>query len=83
MIITFGEAKKELAKYAGKAGKCRDDDSVGLFVKEVIQQLLFRGANGNLRKWEFTTQSGMFTAPPDLELPLKIKIDGEVAASFD
>lgn len=83
MIITFGQAKKELARYAGKAGKCRDDDQVDLFVKEVIQQLLFRGANGNLRKWVFLTQNGMFTAPPDLELPLKIKIDGEVASSFD
>ncbi len=83
MIITFGEAKSELAQYAGKAGRCSDDTQVDLFVKEVIQQLLFRGANGNLRKWVFHTQNGMFTAPPDLELPLKIKIDGEVGTSFD
>lgn len=83
MIITFKEAKNLLAKYAGKSGKCPDDDEVGLFVKEVIQQLLFRGASGNLRKWVFITQRGMFTAPPDLELPIKMKVEGKAGNVFD
>lgn len=83
MIITFKEAKNLLAKYAGKAGKCPDSDEVGLFVKEVIQQLLFRGASGNLRKWVFVTQNGMFTAPPDLELPVKMRVEGQAGNVFD
>src|SRR6476620_12583735 len=76
MLISFREAKELLAKYAGKAGKCVDDVQVSLFVKSVIQELLNRGANGSLRKWEFNTQGGMITAPTDLDTPLKIRIDG-------
>ena len=75
MLISWKEAKQALAKYAGKAGKCVNDEDVGLFVKEVVQELLNRGANGSLRRWEFKSQNGTFTAPPDLLLPLKIKID--------
>lgn len=76
MIITFGDAKNLLAKYAGKAGRCNTDIEVPLFVKSVIQELLNRGANGSIRKWQFYTQNGTITAPPDLLLPLKIRIDG-------
>lgn len=76
MIITFADAKKFLARYAGKAGSCKDDSVVDLFVKSVIQELLNRGANGNLRKWQFQTQNGMVTLPPDLQLPTHIRIDG-------
>lgn len=47
-----------------------------MFVKSVIQELLNRGANGNLRKWQFHTQNGMITLPPDLQLPISIRIDG-------
>lgn len=83
MILTFKDAKEALAKYTGKAGKCSSDSEVSLFVREVIQQLLFRGANGNLRKWEFCTQNGTFTAPPDLELPIKMRVEGEVGTVFD
>lgn len=75
-MITFGDAKKFLARYAGKAGSCKDDGIVDLFVKSVIQELLNRGANGNLRKWQFYTQNGTITLPPDLLLPISIRIDG-------
>lgn len=76
MIITFGDAKKFLARYAGKAGSCKDDGIVDLFVKSVIQELLNRGANGNVRKWQFNTQNGTITLPSDLQLPTHIRIDG-------
>lgn len=74
MIITYGQAKELVAQYAGKAGHCPDESIVDLFVKEVIQELLNRGANGNLRKWVFITENGKFTAPPDLEIPVKVHI---------
>lgn len=83
MIITFKEAKDILAQYAGKAGKCPTDEAVGMFVKEVIQQLLFRGASGNIRKWVFFTKNGTFTAPPDLELPIKMRVDTHTGQVYD
>jgi len=76
VIITYGQAKRQLAKYAGKAGKCVDDADVDLFIKSVIEELLNRGANGNLRKWQFYSQNGTITAPPDLLLPIKVKVEG-------
>lgn len=76
MIITFGEAKSLLSRFAAKAGACRDDGIVSLFVKSVIQELLNKGAHGNIRRWEFYTQNGVLTLPPDLLLPTHIKIIG-------
>lgn len=76
MIITYKEAKEMVAQYAAKAGKCATEPAVDLFLKEVIQELLYRGANGNLRKYTFITKTGTFTAPPDLELPVKVHIEG-------
>lgn len=76
MIITFGQAKRFLSKYAGKAGLCPQDEFVGLFVQSTIQELLNRGANGSIRKWTLWTQNGMITLPPDLQLPTNIRIDG-------
>lgn len=81
MIISFGDAKNFLARYAGKAGSCKDDSIVDLFVKSVIQELLNRGANGNLRKWELYTQNGTVTLPPDLQLPIAIRVDGPCGGS--
>jgi len=76
MIITLGAARKALSEFAGKAGKCPDSDEVRLFVLEAIQRLLHRGAHGNVRKWCFCVCNGCFTAPYDMEVPLKFKIDG-------
>lgn len=76
MIITLGQARSAIAEYAGKSGKCADTEDVRLFVLEVIQRLLHRGAHGNLRKWVFCLSNGCFSAPPDLEVPIKVKIDG-------
>jgi hypothetical protein len=76
MIITLGQAKEFLAEYAGKKGKCAPSETTRLFVMEVVQQLLHRGANGNLRKWCFHLCDGCFTAPSDMEVPLRVKIDG-------
>jgi len=76
MIITLGQARSAVAQYAGKSGKCADSEDARRFVIEVVQRLLHRGAHGNLRKWVFCLCQSCFTAPPDLEVPLKVKIDG-------
>ena len=76
MIITLGQARNAIAEYAGKSGKCADSEDVRLFVLEVMQRLLHRGAHGNLRKWVFCLSNACFSAPLDMEVPLKVKIDG-------
>lgn len=76
MIITLGQARKLLSRFAGKAGKCEDSEDTRLFVMEVVQRLLHKGANGNLRKWCFCTQNGCVTLPEDVDTVLKAKVDG-------
>lgn len=78
MAITFGEAKKLLSQYAGRGGKCPTGSDVNLFVKEVLQYMLYSGTYGNLRKFCFNAVKGCFTAPFELETPLKLKIEGSV-----
>lgn len=78
MAITFGEAKNLLAQFAGRGGKCSNAKEVNLFVKQVLQYLLYSGTYGNLRKFCFNAREGCFTAPFELETPLKIKIEGNV-----
>lgn len=76
MIITLGQAREVVAEFAGRAGKCKDSNATRLFVMEVVERLLFEGAHGNERKWRFCLCNGCFTAPIDMEVPLKFKIDG-------
>lgn len=76
MIITLGTARTALAKYAGQSGKCATSEEVKLFVHTVVQQMLHHGAYKNLKKWSFCLCDGCFTAPRDMELPLKVKING-------
>lgn len=83
MPITFGEAKKTVAQYAGKGGKCWDSDVTERFLRQVLEYLLISGQHGNLRKFTFKAVKGIFTAPYELEAPLKVKIDGEVGSSWD
>lgn len=75
-IITLGQARKLLAPYVGKSGKCPDSEETRLFIMETIQILLHKGANGNLRKWCFMTTNSCFTAPHDLDIPIKVMING-------
>lgn len=78
MIITMERARQIVAEFAGKKGKCATSDTVRDFVMEVVERLLYKGAHGNLRKWEFCLSHQCFTAPADLEVPLKVKIEGIV-----
>lgn len=75
MIITLGRARNAVAKFAGKAGKCSDSDDVREFVYTIVQRLLQKGSHGSIGKWTFQLCNGCFTAPNDLEVPLKVKIN--------
>lgn len=82
-MIKYSEAKSILAKYAGIGGKCATDEGVDLFVKQVLQYLLYQGTNGNERKFCFYAVKGCVTLPKELEVPLKVRIDGEVKSVWN
>lgn len=75
MSITFGKAKELLAQYADRGGLCPEDPKVDLFVKEVLQYLIFKGPNSALRTYCFQARSGCITLPYELEVPIKVNID--------
>ena len=77
MSVTYAEVKKILSQYVGRGGKCPAADDTDLFCKQVLQQLLYSGQHGNIRKFCFKAQKGCVTVPFELETPLKVKIDGD------
>lgn len=83
MPITYLEAKRTLAKYIGTGGKCDNSKDVDLFCKKVFQYLLISGEHGNLRKFCFTAQKGCFTAPYELDVPLKVKVEDRVGTVWN
>jgi hypothetical protein len=82
-MIKYSQAKQILAKYSGVGGKCATDEGVDLFVKQVLQYLLYQGSYGNERKFCFHAVNGYVTLPKELEVPLKVKIDGEVKSVWN
>jgi len=82
-MITFGEARKILAPWADRGGKCASSDDVRLFVMQVLQYLLISGQYPTTRKFCFNAVKGAFTVPYELEVPLKVKIDGNVGTVWD
>lgn len=85
MAVTFGDAKKILAQYAGRGGKCisEDSDEVNLFAREVLQYMLISGAYGNQRTYCFHAYKGCITLPYELDVPLKVKVDDVVGEVWD
>lgn len=83
MPITYGDAKLILARYAERGGKCPDAPEVDLFVRKVLQHMLYKGTYGNLRKYCFNALKGCITVPFELETPIKVKIDGKVGTVWD
>lgn len=77
MPLTFGQARELLAVYAGRGGLCPDDDQVSLFVREVLQYILFKGPTAAIRTYCFQSCGGCITIPYELEVPLKVKINNE------
>jgi hypothetical protein len=83
MSILYGEAKKILSQYSGRGGKCPSDAEIDLFCRQVFQYMLFSGQHGSLRKFCFNAIKGCFTIPYELEVPLKVKIDGAVGTVWN
>lgn len=81
--MLYSEAKSILSKFADKGGYCPNGKPVDLFVREVLQFMLFQGNYGNERKFCFHAQKGCFTVPYDLETPLKVKVDNIVGSVWN
>jgi hypothetical protein len=82
-VITYGEAKSFLSRYAGNAGVGATASGIDLFVRQVLDYLLISGQHGNLRTFCFQAVNGCITLPYELEVPLKVKIDKEVGTVHD
>lgn len=74
MPITFGTAKEMLAQYASRGGTCPDDSEVDLFVKEVLQYILYKGPTSALRTYCFQVRLGCITFPYEVDIPVKVKM---------
>lgn len=83
MSITYGQAKKILAPYQDRAGRCPDAETTDLFVRSVLEYLLISGEYGSIRKFTFNALKGCFTVPYELEVALKVKNDGEIGSVWD
>lgn len=77
MSLTFGDAKVLLAEFAARGGLCPDDPRVDLFVKSVLQTMLFKGPNDCIRGFCFQARKGVITLPFELETPIKVLINNE------
>lgn len=85
MPILYREAREMLAQYSGRAGSCPSPTSpeVKWFLRKVFEYLLLSGSYGNLRTFVFHAVKGVITLPYELEVPLKVKIDGTVGSVWD
>lgn len=82
-MLTYLDAKKILAQYDKRGGACATSPTVDAFTYKCLQQMLFSGQHGAIRKFTFGAQKGCITLPYELETPLKVKIDNEVGTVFD
>lgn len=79
MPLTFGEFKDIVYPYAGRAGKCVDSPEVTRFARQVMEYLLFSGSTAAIRRLTVMAYKGAVTLPPEVEVPLKAKINGQRA----
>lgn len=78
MALTFKQVKELVAEYAGRGGKCPTSEAVNTFAHEVLDYARIQGTWGSIRKFCFVAQKGCFAAPPELDVPLKVRINNKV-----
>lgn len=82
-MITFGQAKRILQPYCGTSGKAFTSPELNEFTLKVLQYLLITGSPGGEKLFEITAGPGFFTAPYELETPLKLLVNGRVGNAVD
>lgn len=78
MSLTFGKAKEICQPYCGISGKSFDSKDLHDFTIKVLQYLLITGSPGGEKLFNINTGKGFFTAPYELETPLKMIVNGRV-----
>lgn len=73
--ITAREALEAISRFADDAGACEDSVLAQKFLRQVLQAYLEKGGKEAIREFCVWAQNSCFSLPPDLETPLKIKID--------
>lgn len=75
MPLTFGEIKALCSPYAGRAGKCSSATEINSFARQVMEYLLVSGSHAGVRKICLYAEKGCVSLPPEVETPIKIKIN--------
>jgi len=83
MPLTFGQFKDLVAPYAGPAGKSPNSKDVPAFARQVMEYLLFSGSDSANRKLSILAYKGCIVFPPEVEIPLKARIDNRVAEMWN
>jgi hypothetical protein len=83
MPLTFGRIREIVAPYAGRSGLCADDKQVAIFARSVMQYLLFSGSEAAIRKVCIQAVKGCLTLPPEIEIPLKVRVDRAVGTVWN
>lgn len=78
MSLTFGKAKELCQAYCGTSGKSFDSKELHDFTIKTLQYLLITGSPGGEKLFDINTGRGFFTAPYELETPLKLLVNGRV-----
>jgi len=78
MSLTFGKAKEICQPYCGASGKAFDSKELHDFTIKALQYLLITGSPGGEKLFDINTGKGFFTAPYELETPLKLLVNGRV-----
>lgn len=78
-MLTFKKFRETVAPYAGRAGKCATTEEVSDFAIQIMQDLLISGSYAGVRKICVQARRGCISLPPEVDVPLKVKIDNRNA----
>lgn len=73
---------EKISRYA-QGGACPDSEAAMSLLRRVHEHLAFNGATGHLQKWCLCAKEGCFSAPEELELPIKYIDNGRVHRVWD
>lgn len=79
MPLTFGEIRKLVSSYAGRTGKDPASPEVANFARQVMKYLLWSGDQASFRKLSIISQKGCIAMPPEVEVPIKVRINQKVS----
>jgi hypothetical protein len=83
MSITFGKAKRILQPYCGASGKAFNSKELDEFTWKILQYVLITGSPGAEMLFDLCAHKGQLTLPYELEVPLKVMINGSVGGVMD